>query len=427
MNRGYLVMDNEKNHVVIISKFIRDYAIISTFLIYFLGFIYTAGELSYFIDGLKALPFSLDLFLKNGVPVVIVLLVSFLISSFLIRGIRKYKNEREKKLIKNLSPITRKISVNVGLILVFLVGCIFLLLNIKLDMGISVLLIGTLSMVYFTWILVLNDLLGEQSKLNDDINKILHTDENEQIKYIRLTNENDEFLRSRKRFVNSINGYLFIVASFVLVTLVYLSGAYFQKLNIERYLSGEGSFKFATIYNEKGNRQDYLVVDTTKDFLIGYQNGTIVAFPTSKVTKIEINEVILVRKNMIKPTDEISNDEKMILNSIDSFYMTLTKTLNAQKYMELISTKYNRDKMNSTPVEVVSKRLNSEKIYNGKTIDKFISYSVSKPNKIGDKYEVFVNEYWLDENVSVRFVYEKENSTWKISDINYKKYFLKYN
>ncbi|CAJ1001854.1 hypothetical protein [Brevibacillus aydinogluensis] len=417
----------QENQIIKISNFIRDYAIISTFLIYFLGYIYTAGELFFFANGMDNFPLSLDLFLKNGIYVSLLLLALFIFSSFIYWGFMTYTTKRKKKFIRNLNPFNWKIIINFAFLIIYVVLSIFILYNID-EYLIFAYSIATQFIIFFTWCLVINQMVYEQYQLNVKIKDYLSRDDNQSEKYIRFSDDSSIFILSRFKQISSYNGYLIVCFSLLLILMVFAWGLVSQKIHIKKYTDGEGAFKFATVYNEKGQKQKYLIIDTTKDLLIGYQKGSLVIFPTSKISKIEMNDVVLKRGKIEDSSSGLSEEEKKVIETINKYYIVRTKTLNAKELLELITKKFYRDEWNYEPEQVISKRLEISKEYNGRKIDQFITFKATRPTKIGNKYEVLVNEYWYDENISVKYIIEKEDGSpsWKISSVNYNNYFLRF-
>ncbi|OXM85811.1 hypothetical protein [Paenibacillus rigui] len=227
------------------------------------------------------------------------------------------------------------------------------------------------------------------------------------------------FIDSRKIKYN-ITQILFIcIFGTTIAISLYLYGLNSQILNIMTYNNGDGVTKVSRITTADGIVNEYLALDFSKDFFIGYNGGNAITIPTSKIQSIETwSEKKKIKIKKYDSNLDLDLIDKEVAQTVENFY-SYRLSRNATGFVGLLSLNYYENNYQLISPDILKKSWEVDPTFRNKNVVDFIASELSIPIKNKDNlFSVYVIEYWRKENRKYRFDFVKEKNTWKINSIS---------
>ncbi|WP_207753452.1 hypothetical protein [Sporosalibacterium faouarense] len=185
------------------------------------------------------------------------------------------------------------------------------------------------------------------------------------------------------------------------------------------------------VYTSENDYRELLKIDITDNYVIGYNThkNKIDVIPTNRIFEIGIysvgnNKVFTKYDNNKTLKGQVNKnylDSERIIESLDIYYnIRQKKTIKKEEVKELKSLlvyDFYEKRYNLMSDNILIKKWELSDNFNNYSTDKFIGYDMSLPIKTDDNYEVYVKEYWIDEDIYLKYAFSDDNSIWKISSI----------
>lgn len=384
-------------------------------LLYVIGFVFIQGAFGplmgkddfFFNDYLTVTPVSLNLYLFNGIFIAPAILGGLIIAWIILNTrhsndnleqiiVYFYRLERWRWLNKNKVDLLAHIIL---LIVYSLLAYSLIKLLIWITLNFNHLFTNNFYLFYLVVYFILSLIILSYLKF--------HT-----------------ILVDVKFTVNPHMNLMFIVLSaFMYVFTIYFHGLHTQSLKIENFINQKGSVELATVIKKDGTSNQYIYMDTSSDYFIGFD---VVNQSTELIVKDSIETINIIKqwyageKIRYDESNQIDKESMHLYNVIKTYYSILfTKQVDknvADQYIKLFS-----ESAMASP-EVYQKQLINESYRNKKENDFYgVEFSVAEEEgkSVEIKKTIYVREIWRDTHYDLSFtlISKDKGMTWGIENI----------
>jgi hypothetical protein len=230
-----------------------------------------------------------------------------------------------------------------------------------------------------------------------------------------------------KGYSKALTGIIFWFSIFIFIFCVFLFGLNTQISIFNGFKNQKENLEYAQITKEDGSKEEYIKLDISSDFFIGYDFNSkrAIYFPMDKVSNIQtFKKQNSDYKKLYDPEANMEMIEKMVINKVAQYYTILMKPKmvvtkkDAEDFQKLFSAETYTNLI-SKSAEIQFKQLKKEN-YRDKEPQDYYGYDISVPSEDKEgRLLIFVREYWKGENIDIVFQLSKNGSIMKIEHTSF--------